>query len=150
MKTSDFLLSLLSSFRQFNDGRKFLAPMEILKIMRHVTLQQNLDTYSSCSLYSFSDANSFLPNSSNFSSNPQNPQPVTSMHNLEILSRCLSSYSVESQRPPTSTSVLLSIIPVPVLSPVMHLSCQVKMGVVTSQQRICKLNFFFHFSIQIL
>jgi hypothetical protein len=51
----------------------------------------------------------------------------------------------------------LSIITVPALSPVKHLPCQVKMGVVTSllsyllvQQRICKLNFFFHFSIQIL
>jgi len=42
-----FLLSLLPSFRQFNDEQKFLAPMEILKITRHVKLQQNLDRYSS-------------------------------------------------------------------------------------------------------
>ena len=101
-----FLLSLLPSFRQFNDEQKFLARMEILKIMRHVKLQQNLDTYSSCSLPSFSNANSFLPNSSHFASNPQNPQPVTSMQNSEILSRYLSNYSVEPQRPPTSTTVL--------------------------------------------
>ena len=147
-----FLLSLLPSFRQFNDEQKFLARMEILKIMRHIKLQQNLDTYSSCSLPSFSNANSFLPNSSHFSSNLLNPQPVTSMQNSEILSRCLSNYSVEPQTPPTSTTVLLSIMPVPALSPVTHLSCQVKMGVVTSllsymlvQQRICKLNFFFSF-----
>jgi len=42
-----FLLSLLAYSRQFNDEQKFLARMEILKIMRHVKLQQNLDTYSS-------------------------------------------------------------------------------------------------------
>ena len=48
-----FLLSLLPSFRQFNNEQKFLARMEILKITRHVTLQQNLDTYSSYSLPSF-------------------------------------------------------------------------------------------------
>ena len=71
------VLSLLPSFRQFNDEQNFLAPMEILKIMRHIELQQNLDMYSSCSLPSFSNANSFLPNSSHFATNPQNPQPVT-------------------------------------------------------------------------
>jgi len=54
-----FLLSLLPSFRQFNEKQKFLAPMEILKIMRHVKLQQNLDRYSSCSLLSLSNAVSF-------------------------------------------------------------------------------------------
>ena len=54
-----FLLSLLPSFRQFNDEQNFLAPMEILKIMRHVKLQQNLDRYSSCSLLSLSNAVSF-------------------------------------------------------------------------------------------
>ena len=36
-----FLLSLLPSFRQFNDAQKF---MEILKIVRYVKLQQNLDS----------------------------------------------------------------------------------------------------------
>jgi hypothetical protein len=54
-----FLFSLLPSFRQFNDEQKFLAWMEILKSMRHVKLQQNLDTYSSCSLPSFSNVVSF-------------------------------------------------------------------------------------------
>ena len=98
-----FLLSLLPSFKQFNDERKFLARMEILKIIRHVKLQQNLDRYSSCSLLSFSNSNSFLHNSSHFASNPQ---PVTSMQNSEILSRYLSNYSVEPQRPPASTTVL--------------------------------------------
>jgi len=39
-----FLLSLLPSFRQFNDEQKLLARMEILKIIRHVKTQQNLDT----------------------------------------------------------------------------------------------------------
>ena len=34
-----FLLSLLPSFRQFNNEKKFLARMEILKIMRHVKLE---------------------------------------------------------------------------------------------------------------
>jgi len=101
-----FLLSLLPSFRQFNDEQKFLARMEILKIMRHVKLQQNLDRYSSCSLPSFSNANSFVPNSSHFPTNPQYLKPVTSMQNSEILSRYLSNYSVEPQIPPTSTTAL--------------------------------------------
>jgi len=57
-------------------------------------------------LISFSNANSVPPNSSHFATNPVNPQPVTSMQNSEILSRYLSSYSVEPQRPPTSTTVL--------------------------------------------
>jgi hypothetical protein len=35
------LLSLLSSFRQFNDEQKFMVRMEILKLMQHVKLQQN-------------------------------------------------------------------------------------------------------------
>ena len=69
-------------------------------------LQQNLDTYSSRSLPSFSNANSFLPNASHFASNPQSPQPVTSMQNSEIISRYLSNYSVQPQRPPTPTTVL--------------------------------------------
>jgi hypothetical protein len=64
-------LSLLPSFRQFNDEQKFLARMEILKIMRHVNLQQNLDTHSSCSLPSLSNANSFPPNSKHFVSKHQ-------------------------------------------------------------------------------
>jgi len=101
-----FLLSLLPSFRHFNDEQKFVARMEIQKIMRHVKLQRNLDRYSSCSLPSFSNANSFVQNSSHFTTNPQNPQPVTSMQNSEILSRYLSNYSVEHQRSPTSTTVL--------------------------------------------
>jgi len=101
-----FLLSLLAYSRQFNDEQKFLARMEILKIMRHVKLQQNLDTYSSWSLPSFSNANSFSPNSSHFASNPLNPQPVTSMQNSEILSRYLSSYWVDPQRPPNYTAVI--------------------------------------------
>jgi hypothetical protein len=33
-----FLLSLLPSLRQFNNEKKILARMEILKIMRHVKL----------------------------------------------------------------------------------------------------------------
>ena len=45
-----FLLSVHPSCRQSNDEQKFLARMEILKIMRHVKLQQNLYRYSSCSL----------------------------------------------------------------------------------------------------
>ena len=101
-----FLLSLLPSFRQYNDEQNRLAPMEILKIMRHVNLQHNLNIYSTCSLPSFSNANSFFPNSSHFATNPPNQQPVTSMRNSEILSRYLSNYSVQPQRPPTSTTVL--------------------------------------------
>jgi len=84
----------------------FWLGWKLKKNMRHAKLQQNLDTYSSCSLPSFSNANSFPPNSSHFASNPLNPQPVTSMQNSEILSRYLSNYSVEPQRPPTSTAVL--------------------------------------------
>ena len=125
MKTSAFLLSLLPSFRKFNDKQKFLAPMEILKIMRHVKLQQNLDTYSSCSFSTFSNSYSFLPNSSHFSSNPLNPQPLTSMQNSEILpGACPVTQSrlKGHQLPQLSSSV-------PALSPVTHLSCQVKMGV---------------------
>ena len=101
-----FLLSLLPSFRQFNDEQKFMARLEILKIMRHVRLQQYLDTHSSSYLSSFSNANSYPPNSSHFASSPLNPQPVTSMQNSEILSRYLSIYSFDPQRPPTSTTVL--------------------------------------------
>ena len=74
--------------------------------MRHVKLEQNLDRYSSCSLPTFSNAHSFLPNSSHFASNPQNPQPAIYMPNSEILSRYLSNYSVQPQRPPTPTTVL--------------------------------------------
>ena len=149
MKTSAFYC-LYSNLGQFNDEQKFLARMEIVKIMRHVKLQQNLDTYSACFLPSFSNA---IPFQTRRLFAP-NPQPVTSMHNSEILSRYLSNYSVEPQRPQNFS---INIIPVPALSPVTHLSCQVKMGVVTYflsclsvQQRICKLNFFFHFCIQIL
>jgi len=149
-----FLLSLLPSFRQFNDEQNFLAPIEILNIMRHVKLQHNLDTYSSCSLPSFSNVNSFLPNSSHFATNPQ---PVTSMQNSEFSpGTCpITQPSLKDHQLPQLSS--LSIMPVPALSPVTHLSCQVKMAVVTSllsyllvQQHICKRNFFFHFSIQIL
>ena len=56
------LLFLLPFFRQFNYEQKFLARMEILKITRHVKLQQNFDTYSSCSLSSFSNAERDPPN----------------------------------------------------------------------------------------
>jgi len=101
-----FLLSLLPSFRQFNDEQKFLARMQILNIMRHVKLQQNLDTYSSRSLPSFSNANSVPPISSHFATNPLNPQPVTSLQDSEILSRYLSNYSVQPQRPLPSTTFL--------------------------------------------
>jgi hypothetical protein len=101
-----FLLSLLPSFRQFNDEQKFLARMEILKIMRHVKLQQNLDTNSSCSFPSFSNAKSVPPISSHFANNPLNSQPVTSLQDSETLSRYLSSYSVQTQSPPASTKFL--------------------------------------------
>jgi hypothetical protein len=118
-----FLLSLLPSFMQFKDEQKFLARTEILKVMRHFKLQQYLDTHSSCSLPSFSNASILHPNSSHFASNPLNPQPVTSMHNSAILSRYLSSYSVDPQRPPTSTTVLPQYHNslCPALSPVPHL-----------------------------
>ena len=134
------LLSLLPSVRQFNDDEKFLARMEILKIMRHVKLQQNLDTHSTCSLPTFSNANSFPSNSSRFASNPLNPQPITSTQNSEILSRYLSSYSVDPQGhqlPQLSSPI---VITVPALSPVTHLSFQVKTGVVTSLLSICLFN----------
>ena len=85
-----FLLSLLPPFRQYNDEQKFLARMEILKIMQHFKVQQNWDSYSSFSLPSFSNANNFVPNLSHFPSNPQYPQTVTSMQNSEILSQYLS------------------------------------------------------------
>jgi len=94
---------MLFTFRQFNDEQKFLAWMEILKIMPHVQLQQNLYRYSSCPLPSFPNANSFLPNSSHFASNLQ---PVSSMQNSEIHSRFLSNYSVEPQRSPAFKTVL--------------------------------------------
>jgi hypothetical protein len=93
------LLSLLPSFKQFNDEQKFLARMEILKIMQHIKLSQNMHTYSSYSLPSFSDANSVPPHASHFEINPLNPQPVPSMPNSEILSRYFSSYRIDPQRP---------------------------------------------------
>jgi hypothetical protein len=101
-----FLLSLLPSFRQFNDEQKFLAPMEILKIMRHIKLSQNMHTYSSYSLPSFSDASNVPPNTSHFETNPLNPQPGPSMPNSDILSQYLSIYPIDPQRPQTSTTVL--------------------------------------------
>jgi hypothetical protein len=58
-----FLLSLPPSFRQFNYEQKFLARMEILKILRHVKLPQNLDTYLSWSLPSISNAMSLQSHS---------------------------------------------------------------------------------------
>jgi len=102
------LVSLLPPCGQFNDERKFPAPMEILENMRHVKLQQYLDRHSSCSLPAFPNASSFLPNPSHLATNPQNPQPVTSMQNSEILSRYLSNYSVQPQThqlPQLSSSV---------------------------------------------
>ena len=118
MKTKCFLMSPLASFRQFNDVQKFLARMENLKIKRHVKLQQNFDTCSSCSLRSFSNTHSVPPNVSNFATIPLNPQPVTSMQNSEILSHYLFSYSVEPQRTATSTIVLRSYLtsPCPIFS----------------------------------
>jgi len=118
-----FLLSLLPSFRQFIDEQKLFARMKILKVMRHFKLQQYLDTHSSCSLPSFSNANIFHRNSSHFASSPLNPQPITSMQNSEILSRFFSSYSVDPQRLPTSTTVLPQYHNslCPALSPVTHL-----------------------------
>jgi hypothetical protein len=101
-----FLLSLLPSFRQFNDDQKYLARMEILKIMRHVKLQKNVDMYVSCSLPSFSNANSVPPTSSHFATIPLNSQPATSVQDSEILSRYLSGYPVQPQRPPAATTVL--------------------------------------------
>ena len=146
------LLSLLPSFRQFNDEQKFLARMEILKIMRHLKLQQNLNTHSSCSLPSFSNANSFFPNSLHSASNPLNPQPVTSGQNSEILSRYLPTYSVDPQRPPTSTTALYQyhISPKPISSNAPLLlgedgSSDVSLSYLLVQQRICKLNFFLSF-----
>jgi len=118
-----FLLSVLPSFRQFKDEQKLFARMKILKFKRHFKLQQYLDTHSSCSLPSFSNANIFPPNSSHFASSPLNPQPVTSMQSSDILSRYFSSYSVAPQRPPTSTTVLTQYHNnlCPALSPVTHL-----------------------------
>ena len=101
-----FLLSLLPSFRQFNYEQKFLARMEILKIMRHIKLSQNMHTYSSYSLNSFSNASNVPPNTSHFETNPLNSQPGPSMPNSDILSRYLSSYPIDPQRPRTSTTVL--------------------------------------------
>ena len=108
--------------------------------MRHVKLQQNLDRYLSCSLPSFSNTNSFLPNSSHFASNPLNPQPVTFMQNSEILSRYLSNYSVEPQRPPASTTVLLQNVLVRALCPGKHLSCWVKIRIVMTLSTIYWFN----------
>ena len=146
-----FLLFLLPSFRQFNDEQIFLAPMEILKIMRHFKLQQNLGTHSSCSLPFFSNAVSLqthriLP-------------PTHKIHNQQLLCRIqkfspdtcpITQSSLKDHQLPQLSS--LSNMPVPALSPITHFSCQVKMAVVTFvlsyllvQQRICKLNFFFHF-----
>ena len=118
-----FLLSLLPSFRQFKDEQKFLVRTKILKIKQHFKLQQYLDTHLPCSLPSFSNASIFTPNSSHFASNPLNPQPVTSMHNSEIISRFFSSNSVDPQRPPTSTTVLPQYHNslCPALSPATHL-----------------------------
>ena len=90
-------------------------------------------------LLAFLFKRSFLPNSSYFASNPLNPQPETSMQNSEILSRYLSNYPVQPQRPPTSTTISSNATLLPG-----------EMAVVTSllsyllvQQRIGKLNFFF-------
>ena len=64
-----FLLSLLPYFRRFNDENKSLARIEFLKITRLFKLQQYLETHSSFSFPSFSNANIFPPNSSHFASN---------------------------------------------------------------------------------
>jgi hypothetical protein len=88
------------------DEQKFLARMEILKIMRHIRLSQNMHTYSSYSLPSFSNTNNVPPNTSHFETNPLNPQPGTSMPNSEILSPYLSYYPTDPQRPRTPTTVL--------------------------------------------
>jgi hypothetical protein len=91
-----FFLSLLPSFRQFNDEQKFLAQMEIQKIMRHVKIWIHTHL-APCLPFQMQ---------SHFTSNPLNSQPVTCMQNSEILSRYLSNYSVQPQRPPTFTAVL--------------------------------------------
>jgi hypothetical protein len=86
-------------------------------------------------------------------------KPTTSYFYAEFRNSLpvMSCYSVEPLRPPASTSVLLQYHIVIALWPVTHLSCHVKMWAVTSllsylsvQQHNCKLNFFFHFPIQIL
>jgi len=122
------LLSLLPFFSHFNDEQIFLAQKEIHKIMRHVKRQQNLDTYSSCSFASFSNAKSVPPNSPHFATNPLNPR-VTSTQNEEILSQYLSSYSVEPQKHPLQLSSL-SIIIVPAQCPVTQISYHAKMRAV--------------------
>jgi hypothetical protein len=76
-----FLLTLLPSFRQFNDEQKLQVRTEILEIMLHVKLQTNFDKYS-CFLPSVSNANSFHPIPYYFATNPVNAQPVTYMQNL--------------------------------------------------------------------
>jgi hypothetical protein len=65
-----------------------------------------MHTYSSYSLPSFSNASNIPPNTSHFETNPLNPQPGPSMPNSEILSRYLSSYPIDPQRPRNSTTVL--------------------------------------------
>ena len=96
---------------------------------------------------------SFPPNSSHFASKPLNPQPVTSIQNSGILSRYLSNYSVEPQRPPTSTTVLpqYHTSPCPVSSNASLLTGDDGTSLryyLLVQQRICNFNFFYIQSIK--
>ena len=150
-----FLLSLLPSFRQFKDEQTFLARMEILKLCdtsncNKIWTHTHLAPCLPFLLLAFLFKRSFLPNSSHFA---LNLQPGTSMKNSEILSRYLSNYSVEPQRPPTSAAFLPQY-PCPVSSNAPLLPGADGSSDVSS---ICwfysasvSLNSFFHFSIQIL
>jgi len=150
------LLSLLPSFRQFNDEQKFLAPMEILKIMRHVKLQQNLDTYSFCSLSSFSNAQfpskliAFFiqptkSTTSNFYAEFRNSLPVL----VQLLSRASKATNFHNCPPQyhTSPSPVSSSAP---LLPGEDGSSDVSSLLSAGSTAHLKRNFFFHLSIQIL
>jgi len=102
-----FLLFQLPSSRLFNDGKQFLVRLGIKKIMRHVQLQQNFDTY--LLLAFFSNADSVGPNSPHFAINPlstisnfyaefRNSVPVL----VQLLSR--DSNSTKFHNCPTSVS----------------------------------------------
>jgi hypothetical protein len=138
------LIFLLPSFRQLNNEQKFLPRMEILRIL------QNLATNLSHSLSSFFKCKHWPSKHTTFCN--QSSKSSTSNFYAELRDFVLVLVQLlQSNLVGHELQQLFShcIILVPALFPVTNLSCQVKMGTVTSALlsvgSTVHLDFFFHF-----
>lgn len=121
MKLCKWLLSSLPSCNQWNDEQKFIAEMEILKIMWHQIVKMCILTHLACCLPSKTQTiNSY------FACNPMISEPATSLQNSDIVSKYPSKYSFD----PSISPISIVILVVPGFSGIMHQFCQMKLGVV--------------------